>query len=98
MQSRYVPRLLLLLLKDVYKRQYILTTLRAQDINWSLFPQALKNTAEKRGSYSHLLETGDDITVSYTHLDVYKRQVIDIPEREQQGVELRHQQRRQQTV
>jgi hypothetical protein len=38
-----------------------LTALRAQDINWSLFPQAFKNTAEKRGSYSHLLKTGDDI-------------------------------------
>ncbi|MGB4649623.1 MAG: nucleotidyl transferase AbiEii/AbiGii toxin family protein [Acetivibrionales bacterium] len=47
-------------MRDYYD-VYILTTLRAQDINWSLFPQALKNTAEKRGSYSHLLETGDDI-------------------------------------
>ncbi len=47
-------------MRDYYD-VYILTTLRAQDINWSLFPQAFKNTAEKRDSYSHLLETGDDI-------------------------------------
>jgi predicted nucleotidyltransferase component of viral defense system len=47
-------------MRDYYD-VYILTALRAQDINWSLFPQAFKNTAEKRGSYSHLLKTGDDI-------------------------------------
>ncbi len=39
---------------------YILTTLRAPDINWGLFSEAFKNTAEKRGSYNRLLETGHD--------------------------------------
>lgn len=39
---------------------YILTTLGARDINWSLFSEAFKNTAEKRGSYNRLLETGHD--------------------------------------
>ncbi len=40
---------------------YILTKLRTQNIDWSIFFQAFRNTAEKRGSYSHLLKTGDDI-------------------------------------
>lgn len=47
-------------LRDYYD-VYILTKLRSQNINWSIFFQAFKNTAEKRGSYSHLLKTGDDI-------------------------------------
>jgi len=46
-------------MRDYYD-VYILTTLRAQDINWSLFSEAFKNTAEKRGSYNRLLETGHD--------------------------------------
>lgn len=47
-------------MRDYYD-VYILTKLRTQNINWSIFFQAFKNTAEKRGSYSHLLKTGDDI-------------------------------------
>jgi predicted nucleotidyltransferase component of viral defense system len=47
-------------MRDYYD-VYILTKLRTQNINWSIFLQAFKNTAEKRGSYSHLLKTGDDI-------------------------------------
>ena len=47
-------------MRDYYD-VYILTTLRAQDINWNLLPEAFKNTAEERGSYNHLMETGDDI-------------------------------------
>lgn len=46
-------------MRDYYDA-YILTTLRAQDINWDLFSVAFKNTAEKRGSYKRLLETGHD--------------------------------------
>ena len=47
-------------MRDYYD-VYILMKLRTQNINWSIFFQAFKNTAEKRGSYSHLLKTGDDI-------------------------------------
>ncbi|WP_347488264.1 nucleotidyl transferase AbiEii/AbiGii toxin family protein [Desulfoscipio sp. XC116] len=46
-------------MRDYYD-VYILTTLRNQDINWDLFSEAFKNTAEKRGSYSLLLETRHD--------------------------------------
>ncbi|NPV27418.1 MAG: nucleotidyl transferase AbiEii/AbiGii toxin family protein [Firmicutes bacterium] len=46
-------------MRDYYD-VYILTTLRTQDINWDLFSEAFKNTAEKRGSYNRLLETGHD--------------------------------------
>ena len=46
-------------MRDYYD-VYILTTLREQDINWDLFTEAFKNTAEKRGSHSRLLETGHD--------------------------------------
>ena len=46
-------------MRDYYD-VYILTTLREQDINWDLFSEAFKNTAEKRGSYTCLLETGHD--------------------------------------
>jgi predicted nucleotidyltransferase component of viral defense system len=47
-------------MRDYYD-VYILTKLRTQNIDWSIFFQAFRNTAEKRGSYSHLLKTGDDI-------------------------------------
>lgn len=43
-------------MRDYYD-VYILTTLRKQDIDWGLFFEAFKNTAEKRGSYSLLFET-----------------------------------------
>ncbi|MBA1336115.1 MAG: hypothetical protein HPY66_2074 [Firmicutes bacterium] len=46
-------------MRDYYD-VYILTTLREQDINWDLFSEAFKNTAERRGSYTRLLETGHD--------------------------------------
>lgn len=46
-------------MRDYYD-VYILTTLREQDINWEMFTEAFKNTAQKRGSYSRLLETGND--------------------------------------
>ena len=46
-------------MRDYYD-VYILTTLRARDINWGLFSEAFKNTAEKRGSFNRLLETGHD--------------------------------------
>lgn len=46
-------------MRDYYD-VYILTTLRDQDIDWVLFFKAFKNTAEKRGSYNRLLETGHD--------------------------------------
>lgn len=46
-------------MRDYYD-VYILTTLRDQDINWGLFSEAFKNTAEKRGSYDRLLETRHD--------------------------------------
>jgi len=46
-------------MRDYYD-VYILTTLREQDISWDLFSEAFKNTAEKRGSYARLLETGHD--------------------------------------
>ena len=57
-------------MRDYYD-VYILTTLRAQDINWSLFFEAFRNTAEKRGSYNILLENGDDIM-----LEIEKSQVL----------------------
>ena len=47
-------------MRDYYD-VYILTTLRAQDINWDVFSEAFKNTAEKRGSHNRLSETGHDI-------------------------------------
>jgi predicted nucleotidyltransferase component of viral defense system len=46
-------------MRDYYD-VYILTILRTKDINWGLFPEAFRNTAEKRGSYNRLLETGHD--------------------------------------
>ncbi len=46
-------------MRDYYD-VYILTTLRRPDINWDLFSEAFKNTAEKRGSLSRLLETGQE--------------------------------------
>lgn len=44
-----------------YYDVHILITLRERDINWELFGIAFKKTAEKRGSYNRLLETGDEI-------------------------------------
>lgn len=46
-------------MRDYYD-VYIPTTLREQDINWDLFFEAFKNTAEKWGSYIRLLETGHE--------------------------------------
>jgi len=57
-------------MRDYYD-VYILTTLRAQDINLSLFAEAFRNTAEKRGSYNRLLKNGDDIM-----LEIEKSQVL----------------------
>lgn len=47
-------------MRDYYD-VHILTTLRRQDINWNLFSEAFKNTAEKRGSLRRLLEAWQDI-------------------------------------
>lgn len=47
-------------MRDYYD-VHILTTLRRQDINWNLFSEAFKNTAEKRGSLRRLLEARQDI-------------------------------------
>lgn len=46
-------------MRDYYD-VYILTTLRESDIQWDLFGSAFKGTAEKRGSYKNLLESGDE--------------------------------------
>ena len=46
-------------MRDYYD-VYILTTLREKDINWDLFVTAFRKTAEKRGSYNRLLETGHE--------------------------------------
>ena len=47
-------------MRDYYD-VHILTTLRRHDINWNLFSEAFKNTAEKRGRLRRLLEAGQDI-------------------------------------
>jgi len=46
-------------MRDYYDL-YILTTLRQDDIQWDLFSFAFKRTAEKRGSYNRIMESGDE--------------------------------------
>lgn len=46
-------------MRDYYD-VYILTTLRESDIQWDLFAAAFKRTAEKRGTYNLLLESGSE--------------------------------------
>lgn len=46
-------------MRDYYD-VYILTTLRMQEINWHIFIEAFRKTAEKRGSYHRLIEKGHD--------------------------------------
>lgn len=63
-------------MRDYYD-VHILTTLRADDIDWNLFPEAFKNTAEKRNSYKSFIEIGDenikDIEESYILLESWSR-------------------------
>ena len=46
-------------MRDYYD-VYILTTLREHDISWDLFTTAFRKTAEKRGSYKRLTESGHE--------------------------------------
>ena len=63
-------------MRDYYD-VHILTTLRADDIDWNLFPEAFKNTAEKRNSYKRFIETGygniKDIEESYILSELWSR-------------------------
>lgn len=63
-------------MRDYYD-VHILTTLRADDIDWNLFPEAFKNTAEKRNSYKRFIEIGDenikDIEESYILSELWSR-------------------------
>lgn len=63
-------------MRDYYD-VYILTKLREQDINWNLFSEAFKNTAEIRNSYKRFIETGHEnmkeIEKSHVLSDLWSR-------------------------
>lgn len=63
-------------MRDYYD-VYILTTLREKDISWDLFENAFMRTAERRGSYNRLHETGhenvEEIEKSYVLSQLWVR-------------------------
>ena len=61
----------------MYKRQaYILAT--TQEFDKAVFAEALCATANHRGTARQIADVPAILPVSYTHLDVYKRQAYTV--------------------